>query len=50
MNMKDINIPLMEIIDLQESARVLSVAMLDNPLHDAIFQGNSEKERLEIEL
>ena len=48
MNMKDINISLMEINDLQESARVLSVAMLDNPLHYAVFQGKGEKERLEI--
>ena len=47
--MKDINISLMEINDLQESARVLSVAMLDNPLHYAVFQGKGEKERLEIE-
>ena len=47
--MKDINISLMEINDLQESARVLSIAMLDNPLHDAVFQGKGEKERLEVE-
>jgi len=47
--MNDINISLMENIDLQESARVLSVAMLNNPLHDAVFQGQGEKERLEIE-
>jgi len=39
----------MENNDLQESARVLSVAMLNNPLHDAVFQGHGEKERLEIE-
>jgi ribosomal protein S18 acetylase RimI-like enzyme len=49
MDMKDINISLMEINDVQESARVLSVAMVDNPLHEAIFQGKGEKERLEIE-
>jgi len=47
--MNGINISLMENIDLQESARVLSVAMLNNPLHDAVFQGQGEKERLEIE-
>ena len=47
--MKDINISLMEINDIQESARVLSIAMVDNPLHEAIFQGKGEKERLEIE-
>lgn len=28
---------------------VLSEAMVDNPLHEAVFQGKSEKERLEIE-
>ena len=39
----------MEKNDIQESAGVLSVAMLNNPLHVAVFQGNSEKERLEIE-
>jgi GNAT superfamily N-acetyltransferase len=49
MNMKDINISLMEINDLQKSAKVLSIAMLDNPLHCAVFKGRGEKERLEIE-
>ncbi len=49
MDMKDIHISLMEINDIQESARVLSVAMVDNPLHEAIFRGKGEKERLEIE-
>ena len=39
----------MEINDVHESARVLSVAMVDNPLHEAIFQGKGEKERIEIE-
>jgi len=47
--MNDTNISLMEINDIQESARVLSVAMLNNPLHDAVFQGQGEKDRLEIE-
>lgn len=47
--MNDIDISLMEISDIQESAKVLSIAMLDNPLHDAVFQGKGEKERLEIE-
>ena len=47
--MKDTKISLMELDDLQESARVLSVAMLDNPLHYAVLQGKGEKERLEIE-
>ena len=39
----------MEKNDIQESARVLSVAMLNNPLHVAVFQGKGEKERIEIE-
>ena len=47
--MKDIKISLMEISDLQESARVLSVAMLDAKLHVAVLQGKGENERREIE-
>jgi ribosomal protein S18 acetylase RimI-like enzyme len=47
--MKNINISLMEISELQESARVLSVAMLDAKLHIAVLQGCGEKERQEIE-
>ncbi len=47
--MKDISISLMEINDLHESARVLSAAMLDSPLHDAVFQGKSERARLASE-
>ncbi len=39
----------MEKSDIQESARVLSDAMLNNPLHIAVFQGEGEKERIEIE-
>jgi ribosomal protein S18 acetylase RimI-like enzyme len=35
--------------DIQESAKVLSIAMLNNPLHIAVFQGNGKKQRLEIE-
>ena len=42
-------LPFMEINDIQESARVLSVAMLNNPLHVVVFQGKGEKERIEIE-
>jgi len=44
-----ITISLMEKNDIPEAARVLSVAMLDNPLHAALFQGNDENVRLEIE-
>ncbi|MFH1984672.1 MAG: hypothetical protein ABIL58_22755 [Pseudomonadota bacterium] len=35
--------------DIQQSAKVLSVAMLNNPNHAVVFQGNGERERLEIE-
>ena len=42
-------ISFMEKSDIQESAHVLSVAMLDNPLHVAVFKGKGEKERMEIE-
>jgi ribosomal protein S18 acetylase RimI-like enzyme len=49
MNMYDFHISFMENNDIQESAKVLSLAMLNNPLHLAVFQGNSENERLEIE-
>lgn len=47
--MGNVQISFMEKSDIQESANVLSVAMLDNPLHVAVFQGKGEKERLEIE-
>ena len=47
--MGSLQLSFMEKNDIQESARVLSVAMLNNPLHDAVFQGQGEKERLEIE-
>ena len=47
--MGNVQISFMEKSDIQESARVLSIAMLDNPLHVAILQGKGEKERIEIE-
>lgn len=47
--MKDITISLMEKSDLQESASVLSVAMLDAKLHVAVLKGKGENERREIE-
>jgi ribosomal protein S18 acetylase RimI-like enzyme len=49
MNMRNFHISFMEHRDIQESAKVLSLAMLNNPLHIAVFQGNGENERLEIE-
>jgi ribosomal protein S18 acetylase RimI-like enzyme len=39
----------MENNDIEEAAKVLSIAMLHNPLHVAVFQGNGEHERREIE-
>ncbi|MBC8441619.1 MAG: GNAT family N-acetyltransferase [Deltaproteobacteria bacterium] len=47
--MKDTKISLMEISELNESARILSVAMLDAKLHVAVLQGKGENERREIE-
>ncbi len=47
--MRNIQYSFMERNDIQKSARVLSHAMLNNPVHIAIFKGNGENERLEIE-
>ncbi len=47
--MDSLKLSFMENNDIQESARVLSVSMLNNPLHVAVFQGKGEKERIEIE-
>lgn len=43
------DISFMERNDIKESAKVLSTAMLNNPLHVAVFEGNGENERVEIE-
>ena len=42
-------ISLMELNDIRESAKVLSIAMLNNPIHIAVFMGNGESQRVEIE-
>lgn len=47
--MGNIQISFMEKSDILESARILSIAMLNNPLHAAIFQGKGEKVRMKIE-
>ena len=47
--MSNFHISFMEQNDIQESAKVLSIAMLNNPHHIGVFLGNSENERLEIE-
>jgi len=48
-NMSNIQISFMEQNDIHQSAKVLSIAMLNNPHHIGVFLGNGEKERLEIE-
>ena len=47
--MGNLQISFMEKSDIQESASVLSVAMLNNPLHVAVFQGKGKKECMGIE-
>ena len=41
-NMRNIYISFMEQNDIQKSAEVLSIAMLDNPLHMAVLKGNGD--------
>ena len=47
--MKNIAISFMEKEDIEESAKVLSISMLDNPMHYAVYQSIDEKARIEIE-
>lgn len=47
--MPNIHFSFMELGDIRESATVLSLAMLNNPLHRAVFLGNGETQRLAIE-
>jgi ribosomal protein S18 acetylase RimI-like enzyme len=47
--MEKFSITFLEKSDISESSRVLSEAMLNVPLHIAVFQGNSEEERKIIE-
>ena len=47
--MDGFRLSLMELSDIQEAVKVLSIAMLNNPLHIAVFKGSGESERLEIE-
>lgn len=46
--MDSLKLSFMEKGDIQGSANVLSVAMVDNPLHVAVFQGKGEKQRMEL--
>lgn len=47
--MSNFRISFMEQNDIQKSAEVLSIAMLNNPHHLGVFLSNGENERLEIE-
>ena len=47
--MEKFSITFLEKSDISESSRVLSEAMLNVPLHIAVFQGHGEKERKIIE-
>ena len=49
LNMSNFRISFMEQNDIQQSAKVLSIAMINNPQHIRVFLGNGENERLEIE-
>jgi ribosomal protein S18 acetylase RimI-like enzyme len=47
--MNSVIIQLAENNETQEAAQVLSFAMIDNPIHLAVYQGQGEKERVETE-
>jgi GNAT superfamily N-acetyltransferase len=47
--MRDLSISFMEQKDISITARALSVAMLRVPLHIAVFQGQGDETRLELE-
>lgn len=49
MNKDSIKITFMEVNEIEESARTLSIAMLKNSLHIAVLKGSAEKQRLKIE-
>jgi len=49
MNTDSIKIKFMEVSEIEESAKILSIAMLNNSLHLAVLKGNEEKQRLKIE-
>lgn len=43
--MPNIRFSFMDQSDTEQAARVLSIAMLDSPLHIGVFLGNGENER-----
>ncbi len=49
MSADSFNIRLMELNDICEAAKVLSIAMLNNPIHIAVLRGNGESQRVIIE-
>jgi len=49
MNIDSITIAFMQRNEIQESANVLSISMLNNPLHVAVLRGKDEKQRVKIE-
>ncbi len=49
MNIDSIKITFMELNEIKESAKTLSIAMLNNSLHIAVLKGDGEKQRLKIE-
>ena len=49
MNTDSIKITFMELNEIKESAKTLSIAMLNNSLHIAVLKGDGEKQRLKIE-
>ena len=49
LHVNSFHIALMQHLDVKASARVLSLAMCNNPLHVAVFKGNGENERWQIE-
>lgn len=49
MNIESIKISFMELNEIKESAKVLSIAMLNNSLHLAVLKGNGEAQRIKIE-
>ena len=49
MNTDSIKITFMEVNEIEESAKTLSFAMLNNSIHIAVLKGDREKQRLKIE-
>lgn len=47
--MAEYQLSFMQADEIQAAANVLSIAMLDNPLHGAVFLGKDESVRVEIE-